>query len=323
MSKINNFLLTNSIDIIEEILKNSKSFLDDLTVYINKLIGNCQVEYDTQLNDTEEDIKNVFLQEIKTIIKNFNLIIFKYFSKKPDSLISLDLDNPWYSSEKSIVPKEINPNPYISNKIISKILTIVCKLIDFLNDYYLSRINRMDKQIEYLQIKLKEEEERLSVNEYTYVLKQYDIITEKIKVIKDSYIGSLREINMIARPIHQYFINIFNSDYVNYAYLQFTPVSLLNIFRSSLYLLKESNEFLEFIVQFKKWLPSDYRCKYGSEIIKLLNIKDLDYKNKQIIRKFSPEASLLMDDIITMYYKSNKDKFPSSSKLSFILDSIC
>ena len=308
MSKVSDFLATNNIVVIEDLIKH-KSFLDDLILYINKLISNCQVEYDRELDEMEDNIKNMFIEEIKTIMQNLNVVMCKYFNKKPDSLITLELTNVWYLSEKCILANDKHKsNPHVQNKMISRILTIVCKLIDFLNDFYLNQINKSEHHIEYLKRKLKEEENKVSVHEFAFMTKHFDILIEKIKVTRQNYTASLKEIHKISKPIQQYFINIFNMDFTNTEYLQFTPTSILNIFRSSIYFLTEDNEFLDFIVGFKNWLPSEYRCKYGVEIIKLLNDKDLDYKNKQILKNFNPNPCLLIDDIITMYYKSNKDK---------------
>lgn len=321
MSKIANFLSTNDINVVEELIKN-KTFLDELILYINKLISNCQVEYDRELDEMEDEIKNMLVEEVKTIIKNLSLIMCKYFNKKSDSLISLELNNVWYSSEKCMLinDKQIE-NPYIQNKTISKILTIICKLIDFLNDFYLGQIDRTNSQIEYFKRKLKEEEEKVSVYEFTLMTKQFDIFMEKINTIKQKNINNLKGIHDISKPIQKYFINVFNMDFANITYLQFTPISILNIFRSSLYFLTEDVDFLDFIVKFKEWLPSEYRCRYGVEIIKLINIKELDYKNKQILRNFNPNPCLLIDDIITMYHKSNKDKsiLPEIVPLHYIL----
>ena len=308
MSKLYIFLTTNNIDIVEDCIKD-KLFLDDIIVHINKLIAGCQVEYDRELYEMEDEIKNIFVEDIKSIIKNLNLVMCKYFNKKPDSYVSLELTNIWYCSEKCILLNDIQvSNCYAQNKTISKVLTIICKSIDFLNDFYLNQISKSDLQIDFFKRKLKEEEEIHSVYEFTFITTQFNVLMEQIKSAKEKYINGLKEIYNISKPIQQYFINIFNLDFANNLYLQFTPISILNIFRSSLYFLTEDNDFLNFIVGFKKWLPSEYRCKYGVEIIKLLNDKDLDYKNKQILRNFNPDCYLLIDDIITMYYKSNKDK---------------
>jgi hypothetical protein len=307
MSVVRNFLTTDNISVIEEFIKN-KTFLDELISYISNLIKNCQVEYDRELTDAEDEIKNIFIQEIKTIIKNLNMIICKYLAKKPEAMITLDLTSVWYS-EKCIIPNDSNiSNPYAQNKTISKILTIICKLIDFLNDYYINQINKMNQQIEYLGFKLKEQEHSISITEFNFMSRHFETLIRKIKVIKQNYITSLKDVHNISTPIHNYFINIFNMDFANTTYLQFTPTSILNIFRCALYFLTESNNFLEFIVKFKSWLPSDYRCKYGVEIIKLLNDKEIDYKNRQILKEFKPNPCLLIDDIITLYYKSNKNK---------------
>jgi hypothetical protein len=311
MDKIRKFLSTDDIIIVEEVVKD-KLFLDELISYINKLVLNCQVEYDRELDETENEIKNIFIEEMKTIIKNLTMIMLKYFTKKPNSMISLELTNKWYCSEKFILATTDNnvglSNPYAQNKTISSILTIICKQIDFLNDYYLNKISGMERYIEYLKIKLKEEEEKVSVNQFYFMTKHFDILVEKINKSKEKTIDDFRRVYTISKPILQYFITIFSVEYTISTYLQFTPISLLNIFRSSLYFIKEDYEFLDFIVKFKNWLPSEYRCKYGVEIIKLLNDKDLDYKNKKILRGFNPNPCLLIEDIITLYYKTNKDK---------------
>ena len=124
------------------------------------MISNCQIEYDENLSEKEEyDIKNVFINDIKNIIINLNMVLLKYFNKNLGKLISLDLENAWYSSEKTLLKNDIAStlvNPFIKNKIISKILTIVCKLIDFLNEYSINKIKTIDENIEYLKYRLVE-----------------------------------------------------------------------------------------------------------------------------------------------------------------------
>ena len=321
MSKITEFTNASNINtkIIEDLLKD-KCFLPELIIYIEKMISNSQCEYDIELEDMEDDIKKIYIEEIKNIITKLTIIMCKYFDKKPGTLISLELNNVWYQSEKCIwstntevdtefkeTKEFIESNPYAKNKTISKILTIICKSIDFLNEYHLNQISFTDKKIVYLKNKLKEKEHEVSIMQYQVLVIQYNEIIEQIKLIKAKYIENFKHVHKISQPIQQYFITIFNSNFVNMCYLQFTPISLLNIFRSSLYFLTEDNEFLNFIVKFKNWLPSEYRCKYGVEIIKLLNDADLDLKNKQILKLFQPEPSLLIDDIISMYWKSNTD----------------
>ena len=157
--------------------------MDELILYIRNLISNCQVQYDRELGEIEDDIKNIFIEEIKTIVKNFNTVMCTYFTKKLDSLISLDLSTSWYSSEKSILDNNINElNPYMQNKTIRKILTIICKSVDFLNDFNLNQISKTEQQVEYLKRKLKEEEEKVSVSEFNFMTNHFNILIEKDKV---------------------------------------------------------------------------------------------------------------------------------------------
>lgn len=306
MSKITKLVTAHNIKIIEDLVKD-KTYLDELIIDINKLISNCQTDYNIELDDVEDDIKYIYIGEIKNIIKNLSIIICKYFEKKPDSLISLDLDNAWYLSEKTIYIKKTGSNPYVKNITISKILTVICKLIDYLNEYHLNHITNIDKKIDYLKNKLKTEQDTVSVFQYTLLTQHFNKIIEQLETSKKKYIVNFKDVYQLSKPILLYFINIFNSDFTNRIYLEFTPITLLNIFQSSLYFLTDDSEFLNFIVKFKNWLPSDYRCKYGVEIIKLLNDKDLDYNTKQILKNFEPNAHLLIDDIISMYWKTNKD----------------
>jgi hypothetical protein len=310
MSAITEFTNASNIKIIEDLLKN-KCFLDELISYVEKMMSNSQCEYDIELGEMEDDIKNVYIGEIKNVIKKLTIIMCKYFDKKPGTLISLELDNIWYQTEKCILPNNTNVikelNPYAQNKTISKILTIICKLIDFLNEYHLNQISFIDKKIDYLRKKLEEKEQMVSVMQYTVILEHYNEIIEQIKLVKVKYIKNFKDTHQISQPILHYFITIINSDFVNTSYLQFTPITMLNIFQSSLYFLTEDNDFLNFIVKFKNWLPSEYRCKYGVELIKLLNDDNLDFRNKQIIKLFQPNPALLIDDVISMYWKCISD----------------
>lgn len=303
MSTITEFTNASNIKIIEYLLKD-KCFLDELISYVEKMMSSSQCEYDIELGEMEDDIKNVYIGEIKNVIKKLTVIMCKYFDKKPGTLITLDLDNVWYQTEKCILPNENKElNPYTQNKTISRILTIICKLIDFLNEYHLNQISFIDKKIDYLRKKLEEKEKFVSVMQYTVILEHYNEIIEQIKLIKIKYIANFKDTHQISQPIQQYFITIINSDFVNTIFLQFTPITVLNIFQSSLYFLTEDNEFLNFIVKFKNWLPSEYRCKYGVELIKLLNTDNLNYQNKQILKLFQPNPALLIDDVISMYWK--------------------
>ena len=172
----------STINIIENTIQRP-FFFDELFIFIRDLISNCQIEYDENLSEKEEyDIKNVFINDIKNIIINLNMVLLKYFNKNLGKLISLDLENAWYSSEKTLLKNDIAStlvNPFIKNKIISKILTIVCKLIDFLNEYSINKIKTIDENIEYLKYRLVEIQLTHSFAEYEHILKDFNNRIEK------------------------------------------------------------------------------------------------------------------------------------------------
>jgi hypothetical protein len=300
----------STIDIIENTIQRP-FFFEELFIFIRDLISNCQIEYDEDLSEIEEyEIKNVFIDDIKNIIINLNMVLVKYFNKNLGKLISLDLENIWYSSEKTLLKNDILStlvNPFIKNKTISKILTIVCKLIDFLNEYSITKIKTIDENIEYLKYRLKEIQLTHNFAEYEHMLKDFNKRIESREFLKNLYCDNFKEIHEISKPVQQYFINIFDSGFDNDYYFKYTPITVLNIFQSSLYFINNDYNFLKFIIKFKNWLPSEYRCKYGSTIMKLYFDKDLDINSKKILGKFNPNLSLIIDDIITIYWKSKSD----------------
>ena len=77
----------STINIIENTIQRP-FFFDELFIFIRDLISNCQIEYDENLSEKEEyDIKNVFINDIKNIIINLNMVLLKYFNKNLGKLI--------------------------------------------------------------------------------------------------------------------------------------------------------------------------------------------------------------------------------------------
>jgi hypothetical protein len=318
MSSMDVLTVISAIQIIENTVKED-SVLDELYRHISDvLLVNCQ----TQQTPIVFGEQNYYLK-IKCIIINLKMILIKYFDKNVilGKIVSLDFDNPWYSTERTILPNDDITQQFVQNKKISKILTIVCKLIDFLNEYHISKIINIDKQITYLKNKLNEPQKESGVL-YEFISAAIQVEIDNHELIKQNYINDFKEIHEISNPIQQYFLNIFDYDFTsNRIFLQNTPITIFNIFQSSLYFLTTDSVFLRFIVKFKSWLPSNYRCIYGSAIIKLYNNTDLDLKNKKILDKFNPDPNLLIDDIITMYWRAKLDPsiFPDIAILNFIL----
>ena len=185
---INTLLSTTDIVIIEKSVS-IPNFLYELCLHINNLILNCQVEYDKEINENQEfDIKNIFIHDIKKIIKNLNIILIKYFQKNVGKLISIDLENTWYSNEKTIFIKDISMNnPFIKNRTISKILTIVCKSINFLNNYHIGKIIVIENEISHLEYRLEEQKKIYSVEDCAHILTHVMPLIESRKIFKEKY----------------------------------------------------------------------------------------------------------------------------------------
>jgi len=200
---ITSISLLSTIDIIENRIQRP-FFFDELCIFIRELISNCQIEYDEDLSEIEEyEIKNVFINNIKNIIINLNMVLVKYFNKNLGKLISLDLENIWYSSEKTLLKNDIpstSVNPFIKNKTISKILTVVCKLIDFLNEYSINKIKTIDENIEYLKYRMGEIQLTHSFAEYEYMLKDFNKRKERKEFLKNLYCNNFKEIHEISKP---------------------------------------------------------------------------------------------------------------------------
>ena len=146
---------------VENLVKKT-DFLAGLIKYINNVLASCYIHYDSSLNESEEqDVKSMFINELIIILTNLIMIMKQFFEKKPNTFILIDLDNQWYSLETTIIPNEnkqqltdlfgsnksIGSNKsFSSNKSISIILTIVCKIIDFLNEYYQNQIKNSEKK---------------------------------------------------------------------------------------------------------------------------------------------------------------------------------
>ena len=286
-----------SIEEIESMLKeeNSIKYIID---YINHTIipnaciqDNIDPNNDTPINFSE--IRELFIGEITQIIKKLSLIIKKYITTKPGQFVNLDMENPWFHGDPTfIIDKEcIYQSLFIERGKISQILTIICKLIDYINNTFITEIDLYNRKIKYCEMKISE-----STNVFQYRLLISDLTRQKTVCIE-----KFGEVHSISDIAHKYILSIFRTN--NKGYLSFMPKSIMNIFSSSLYFLENDCAFLEFIVEFASWIPSDYRCNYISRIIKLFNEKSFE----RILSKFNPNINLLIDDICVMYKQYLKD----------------
>lgn len=288
---------------LETLIKDG-NIIDEALHYTTVIMSNCAVEYRNEMNIREEmEFKKMFITEGTNIMKNFSKIISKYTTRKPKSFVNIDFDSPWYANEPTFINEGI-VNPFENNVKISKILTVICKLVDFINNHYVTQLKFIDQQNQYLKHRLLEIRERVSAFEFMIISSQLEDTITEINTHKKNITADFKEFHASSDTIHQYYLNLFSN---RKDCLNFLPISILNIFQSSVYFISDDTNFLSFIVNFESWLPSEYRSTYGSEIIKLLFKSDATRDVKLILRSFSPSPELIIDDIITLYNKNKTD----------------
>lgn len=303
-----------------ETLVRAPGFFTNITNYINQLFVNFNSSFDEQIDiNVEIEIKKMLIREIKQIFANFNKILFRYFEVKPEATILIDLDFQWYTSDKMLIDVEQSrpfspPTP--NNGTMSKILTINCKLIDFLNETYILQIKSLKNKIRYIQSDLEQKKSTMSVNQYNYVKSVLDTKVNEINTIIDNVKKEFKEIHVQSKPIHSYFL--MRADFVEY--LSMVPVSIFNIFNSSLFFIEEDRDFLNFAIEQKSWLPSEIRCEYLKKIMGLMEKQGLEPEILMILHSFNPDPITVIDDIISMYWESKKD--PESISYIFMLQTL-
>ncbi len=316
---VSEFIVDLELSQIETLVKTA-GFFTIITNYINQLFVNFNSSFDEQIDINDEiEIKKMLIREIKQIFYNFNKILYRYFEVKPDATILIDLDFQWYASDKMLIEVEQSrpfspPTP--NNRTISKILTINCKLIDFLNETYILQIKSLKNRIRYMQSDLEQKKNTLSVNQYNYVKSVLDTKVNEINSIIEKVKIEFKEIHAQSKPIHNYFL--LRADFVEY--LSMVPVSIFNIFNSSLFFIEEDRDFLNFAIQQKSWLPSEIRCEYLKKIMGLMEKQGLEPEILTILHSFNPDPITVIDDIISLYWKSKKD--PESISYIFMLQTL-
>jgi hypothetical protein len=290
--------------------KEIKINIDLIIDYIQKtIIPNSMLDYSEHV-ESEEDIeefqkvKEMFINEGIEIVNKLSTIIMKHQQVRPYEYVNLDTTLSWYLNEKTFTENEEIKNPFFSHKIVSKILTIIFKLIDFINEQYLNEINWHNRRIKYIEKLLKDKKEELSEMEFIFYSMHLNIKLKNEKEIKEKVIDNFKNFHEINYPIRSYFLSLFKIDSKE-AYLRYLPICSLNIFRSSLYFIKEDIEFLDFMIKFEDWIPSSYRCIYLLQIIKLFQNSDTEIKKH--ISRFNPDINLLIYDLISLYDKLTKD----------------
>ena len=319
MSDFNNFLekLVNKNYIFEknELEKNIKfeTTIEKLINYINEMIiPNCMIDYSQYVQNNDDifqfkELKELFTNEGIIIVTKLNKIILKHIEKKPYEYVNIDIKNNWYLNEPSINENTNNySNPFYDYKLISIILTINFKLIDFINDQFLNEIKYYEDRENYLKHILIEKEKELPYLQYLIFKHKINDLLKSIDDDKKNMIDNFKLFHENSKPLHTYFLSMFSFMKNNNLdqYLSFIPSCILNIFRSSLYFIEEDIIFLEFIVQFEEWIPSSYRCSYLSKILGLSGKNEF----KKFLIKFNPNINLIICDLISMHKKISKDQ---------------
>ncbi len=291
---------------IEELVRN-QDFYRLIIEHITLNITNYHSDFGGSIGETDlMGIKNMSIDVLISVYKNLVLVINRYLEIKPGSYIPIDRTNKWYSDEKIIVemgdPAQ-SVTSLSSNTKMSKLFTICCKIIDFINEHYDSSIRLFEDRIKSIKMFLREKRDSMSVNSFNALKQQSEIVigefTAEIKKFEEQYF----EFHQNTISIRSYVLTMFEHEY----YLQNTPQNIFNIFNSSLYFIDRDSQFLQFVTQLKPWIPSEIRCNYLEKIIFLRDQEDLDREILDILHRFRPNPYTLIEDIVTYFYKSDKN----------------
>jgi hypothetical protein len=259
-----------------------------------------------------EDIilqKKMFVGEAVEIVKKLNMILEKFMTiTKNEKLVNVNKSLLWFTAEQTFMdPSELIIDPFEENIFISNIISIIWKLVDFVSDQFIKDKNLLERKKNYVvqlmneKIKEVEHDEKL----VDFQKRLYGIHIEKIEETIKLCIDQFREYHMIFKAIRIYFLKMFTSPIFlgNKNYLFFLPKCVLNVFRSSIIFIDDDKDFLNFIVRFDDWIPTEFRCNYMSEIIKKIINKSIDTNIFAYIK-----LDLILDDTITLYKKYLKDQ---------------
>lgn len=306
--------IENIID-IQKILYIPDILDEHIIPYVSTTIANCHIDY-TETSEDEldreesEELLEMHKNELLNILTNMTKIIIKFneikIRKEGFSTILLDLNNSWYENERYIVEKVSNIT--FDNIKISKIMTICCKIIDFLSEHTLNKINYFERIIMRIKHDANEQMEgrTLTLREQQRIKSILKLRINKITELKNASVEKLKIIDNHSKPIQQYFLEKLMMNDLNY--LAKTPITVLNIFQSSLYLVKnnivENNfDFINLVLEFKEWMPTEYRSLYYGIYVVLSTNPETRY----ITNNKSPNVKLLLTDIETLYWKSTKN----------------
>jgi len=310
------------VKVIEQIIR-QPNIIDVITDYIrDNIIANTATDF-SQSAESEEEIKqfdqisNMFINEGQILVQNLSKVLNKYMIVKPNEFVNIDLTNSWYSSERPIIQKSISElctnSPFYNKPLISKVLTILTKLVDYICTLYANKIQMYNYIISEYEHRFNEVNmSSISVIQYSMMKlmmeQKITVLRKSINEIKDN----LSNFNIHTKIVRSYYIKLFdvvrNSD-TNH--LEFVPINVLDIFDSFLSnRIKLDSENLNFYLDNYHLMPSSFRSKYIFLLINMINSVSTDSEIKMSICKFFAAdltIGLILEDAEIIYDKLMND----------------
>lgn len=315
LSKKNNL----DISIIEKYIKSDPNLHQNLIKYIqDNIISYTVTDYSEHITSDDEDIlfnelKYMFIKDGETITYNLLKILKKYITIKPFEFINIDNTNIWFANEPTF-SNNISKNPFYEKKMMITIITIIFKLIDHINTFYINEIKTIDNRINYINHLIENAKINKNLLEFMMVSAHYNDIIKKLKEQKDKTEIFLTDFYNNTKVIRDYYLSLFN--FINmskqFNYLDHLSMIVLNIFEPSLIIGKDGdlimdNDLIKFICDQYEWIPSSFRCKYLPKLLTLMKKPDINTELKSILQQFFPKKNLLIKDVNNIYKKYLKD----------------
>jgi hypothetical protein len=292
---IDEIMQTCQIDKAELISFATAENIDQINSYVKEQIipftATDYSEHILTLDDVNEfdELKNMFIKQGINILQN----LVKIFESN-HGFFQINMANVWFAGEPTFykLDKDV-VNPFLDNPIMSNILTIIVKLIDYINDIYIRKIEIYAEEI----IRCRQIIDMYPMDSF--------IIQTRLELFRREYDKialDIRMINTISKSIELYFLNMFKhiNQTKNYDYLYFLPTSILNIFNQYKHISMDPN-VLTFMVEYNEWVPIQYREESLDHIAKIKYSHSFDLQ--VIITQFQPNIELVINDFIAMYKK--------------------
>jgi hypothetical protein len=322
ISQINNLFTDSSLDltIIEQIIR-QPGVIDNIIDYIRgNIIANTAANF-SQLAESEEELNNfnqisdMFIGEGKILVQNLSKVLHKYITIKSNEFVNVDLTNTWYVSEKPIIQISSSDHdiisPFYNKPLISKVLTILTKLVDYICTFYTNKI----QIYKYVISENRHQFSEVDINSVSVF--QYSIMKlmteQKIEAYEQNIVklnDNLSNFNEHTQIVRSYYIKLFdNVRLTNTKYLHFLPRNVLDIFDSFLSdHIKLDSEILNFYLDNYHMMPTSFRSKYISLLIHIIHSINAESKFKESIYNFLINEftiASLFEDASTLYDKIN------------------